>query len=42
VGVVYCAIEGVDTPCWCGGDEVVFGGAFGVCFFADEAGERDM
>ena len=24
VSVVYGAVEGVDTPGWCGGDEVVF------------------
>jgi hypothetical protein len=24
VSVVYCAVEGVDTPCGCGSDEVVF------------------
>jgi hypothetical protein len=39
VGVVYCAVEGVDAPCWAGGDEVVSRGAFRVGFFADETGK---
>lgn len=38
VDVVYGAVEGVDAPGGGVGNEVVAGGAFGVGFFADEAG----
>lgn len=38
VGVVDGSIERIDNPGWGGGDKVLFGGAFAVGFFADEAG----
>ncbi len=37
VGVVYCAVEGVDNPGWRGGDEIISGAARGVGFFAYES-----
>lgn len=42
VDIVYGAVEGVDAPRGRVGDEVVAGGAFGVCFFADEAEQCEL